>query len=204
MKAARPELIAAAAGACFCLLVMPLPVAAPCAALVTLGVLRWLPLLDSSEERQRDLQQLRELPLALDVLALCLDAGISWDRATRLAASGTGDPIRSALDSAAGRLSLGAAPDEVWQGAPSLHIIGSVVERSFRSGGAVSTLLRQQADAMRATERMQRIAAVRRLETTILLPLTALGLPAFFIGGVVPAGVSMYMQMLGPLLSTAT
>lgn len=181
---------------------LPMRWAAPIAALAAVLCLRWIPRLDFRQKSAFDRQISTELPVVLDMLALSLDAGISWDRALRLAASGASGDVRQELEIAGSRLALGATPKEVWRGGRSLHLIGAVVERSYRSGGAVSTLLAQQADSLRAAERMRRITAVRKLESTILLPLTAIGLPAFLIGGIVPAGASMLSDLLGPMFST--
>lgn len=143
------------------------------------------------------------MPLVLDVMALGLDAGISWDRCARLAADCSAGALRTEMATASGRLALGAASHEVWHGSFALSTVGRVVDRSFRSGAAVSVLLQQQADAMRASTRMRRLERVRRLETSILLPLTGLGIPGFLVLGVVPMIVSTFMQLGIPGLSTA-
>lgn len=186
----------------FCVLTLPMPAAAILGLPVAVLIVRWEPRQRSRSASVRHIQTMRDLPVVLDVLALSLDAGISWDRATRLASGCACDHMQDELTAAAGRLALGAAPDEVWRGAESLEAIGAVVERSFRSGGAVSNLLRQHADRLRADDRLRRISAVRRLETTILLPLTGLGLPAFLVAGVVPTIASMAMSTLPQLFST--
>ncbi len=144
----------------------------------------------------------RELPIALDVLALSLDAGASWDRAVHHAADCCTGDRAVALLTAAARLAMGAAPAEVWQGAPILGTIGSLVERSFRSGGAVSTVLREHADTVRQGERMRRIAGARRLATTAVMPVTFLGYPAFLLLGLIPTLVSSLLTLVGPVLST--
>jgi len=140
-------------------------------------------------------QQRVALPLALDVLSLSLDAGVAWDRSVGYAADCCAEDLERDLRVAAGRLAMGAAPSEVWQGSEVLRCIGAVVERSFRSGAAVSLLLRQHADSERAAERLRRIENSRRLGTKILMPVAFLGYPAFVVLALIPTLVSTFMQL---------
>ena len=174
---------------------MPAAISAPVGALLAAATLRWMPLLGSGAAQARALEQRLALPIALDVLSLCLDAGVSWDRGVRLAADCCTGELEQDLRTAAGRLAMGAAPQEVWSGSRTLEEIGIVVERSFRSGAAVSVLLRQYADGERASERLRRIEASRRLGTTILMPVSFLGYPGFVVLALIPTLVSTAAQL---------
>ncbi len=178
-----------AASCCF-LFIPDVNFAAPVAVTVFLLLERWLPRLGTEASEQQALEQRVALPLALDVLSLCLDAGVSWDRAVQAAADCCDGDLAHDLRVAAHRLTMGAAPAEVWTGTVVLRDIGSVVERSFRSGAAVSVLLRQHADGERAAERLRRIENSRRLGTKILMPVSFLGYPAFFTLALIPTLVS--------------
>lgn len=180
---------------CCCVLFMPAAISAPVGALLAAATLRWMPLLGSGAAQARALEQRLALPIALDVLSLCLDAGVSWDRGVRLAADCCTGELEQDLRTAAGRLAMGAAPQEVWSGSRTLEEIGIVVERSFRSGAAVSVLLRQYADGERASERLRRIEASRRLGTTILMPVSFLGYPGFVVLALIPTLVSTAAQL---------
>ncbi len=146
----------------------------------------------------------RELPIALDVLSLALDAGASWDRATLHAAACCTGSREADLRTAAARLAMGAAPGEVWRGSSVLEVLGSLVERSFRTGAGVSTVLRQHADSVRQAERLRRIEGARRLATRSVMPVTFLGYPAFLLLGLIPTLVTSMRALVGPLLSTTT
>lgn len=183
-----------AAGCCF-LFIPNVDFAAPVAVAVFLLLARWLPRLGSEADQQQALEQRVALPLALDVLSLCLDAGVSWDRAVLAAADCCDGDLAHDLRIAAHRLTMGAAPSEVWAGTAVLRDIGAVVERSFRSGAAVSVLLRQHADSERAAERLRRIENSRRLGTKILMPVSFLGYPAFFTLALIPTLVSSFMAL---------
>lgn len=189
-----------AAGVCFGWL--PLEKAAPAAAALAWAVLRWMPQLGSRGTHVVAHDVRMALPLALDVLSLSLEAGISWDRSVRYAADCCSGVLERELRVAAGRLAMGAAPAEVWQGSDALLGIGRVVERSFRSGAAVSVLLRQHADSERAAERLRRIENSRRLGTKILMPVSFLGYPAFVALGIIPILASTFQQFRFDLLPT--
>ena len=173
-----------------CFKFIPFAFASPCALAVGWWTYRLLPRLQSEAQHESRHRGRIELPLALDVLALGLDAGLSWDRATSFAATCCGGTLQSDFAIAAGRLAMGAAADEVWVGSSVLSEVGEVVDRSFRSGGTVSVLLRQHSDSLRAAERLRRIEKSRRLGTSILMPLTFIGVPAFLVIAIVPILVS--------------
>lgn len=175
------------------LVFIPFDVAVIVGAGLAILVYRWYPRIPDTamvEERQR---QLLAMPIVLDVMSLGLEAGISWDRATRYAATCAPLPLQTSLLRAADRLALGAAPHEVWT--DELVQIGTVVERSFRSGAPVSVLLRQQADALRADERLRRIQRSRRLGEQVLIPVTLLGMPGFFLLALLPTLASIGLQL---------
>jgi Flp pilus assembly protein TadB len=190
----RVQMTALLAAAC-CFLFLPIETAAPAAALSSLGILRWMPRLGNKATIGTAHEQRLALPLALDILALALDAGVAWDMGVRYAADCCTGELERDLRIAAGRLAMGAAPEEVWQGSTALRDIGTVVERSFRSGAGVSTLLRQHADSERATERLRRLENSRRLGTKILMPVSFLGYPAFVVLALIPTLASTAMQL---------
>ena len=168
---------------------------------VVLGLLagllasRVLANLVTGEQDRSDAVRAEQLPIALDVMSLGLDAGLAWHRSVGYAAACVDPVIAEPLLLAAHRLELGARAGEVWTGAPALLEIGEVISRSERSGSAVSDLLRQSADALRARTRAERLARAKRLGVTVMGPVTLCFLPAFIVLGLVP----LIGSMLGEL-----
>lgn len=185
----KQRLVMAVAAGSLPLVFMPFDVAVIVGALIALLVFRWVPRIPDGKAQAAAQERIRALPIVLDVLSLGLDAGISWDRATTYASDCATGELRTELRRAADRLSLGAAPHEVWT--DGLGQIGVVVERSFRSGAPVSVLLRQQADALRADERLRRLSQSRKLAEKVLVPVTLLGMPAFFLLALLPTLASI-------------
>lgn len=171
------------------LVFLPFDIAVIAGAAIGLLVFRWSPRIPDAKTQTAAVERVQSLPIVLDVLSLGLDAGASWDRATTYAADCASGRLRTELLRAAHRLSLGAAPHEVWT--DGLAEIGVVVERSFRSGAPVSTLLRQRADALRADERLRRLGQSRKLAEKVLMPVTLLGMPAFFLLALLPTLASI-------------
>lgn len=171
------------------LIFIPFDIAVVLGAAVAVLTYRWIPRLpDAATDAERHARSVA-LPIALDVLWLGLEAGISWDRATRYASECVDGGLRRDLARAADRLALGAAAREVWL--DGLRPIAEVVERSSHSGAAVSTLLRQQADTLRAAERQRRLEHSRRLGERVLMPVTLLGMPGFFLLALLPTLASI-------------
>lgn len=190
----RVQLTAALAFAC-CFFFLRLEVAAPAGVALAWAVLRWVPSLGSRGEQESSHEQTVLLPLAVDVMSLSLDAGIAWDRSVGYAADCCTGALEQDLRIAAARLGMGAAPSEVWHGSEALRGIGAVVQRSFRSGAAVSVLLRQHADSERAAERLRRIENSRRLGTKILMPVSFLGYPGFVVLALIPTLASTFQHL---------
>ena len=183
------RLFMSAAAGLLPLVVLPFDAAVIVGSGIAVLTYRWIPRLPDAaadaDQRTRELA----MPIALDVLWLGLEAGISWDRATRYASTCVDGSLREDLARAADRLALGAAAREVWL--DGLRPIAEVVERSSHSGASVAALLRQQADALRAAERLRRVERSRRLGEQILVPVTLLGMPGFFLLALLPTLASI-------------
>ena len=182
-----------AAAALLPLVLLPFDAAVIIGSVAAVLAYRWFPRIPDAASVAAAHELTIAMPIALDVMSLALDAGLSWDRATRYAAAASPPALRTMLERAATRLALGADPHEVWTG--ELRQIAVVVERSFRSGAPVSQLLRQQADALRADERLRRIQRSRRLGEQVLIPVTMLGMPGFFLLALLPTLASIGLQL---------
>jgi pilus assembly protein TadC len=129
----------------------------------------------------------RELPVACDLLAVCLAAGVPIGSALAAVAGAVSDPLRSELAHVAALYRLGAEPGDAWAGVPApLAPLGRAVARAGLSGSAIGGALRALAGDVRAAQRTRGEAAVRRAGVWVLAPLGACFLPAFVCLGVVP------------------
>lgn len=140
---------------------------------------------DGPDERGRGLE--RELPVACDLLAVCLAGGVPIAGALAAVAAATQEPIAGELRTVAALYRWGAAPSRAWaDAAPELAALGRVLVRGGESGSSVVPALRSLASDVRASSRARTETAVRRAGVWVLAPLGACFLPAFVCLGVVP------------------
>ncbi len=139
-----------------------------------------------------------DLPVACDLLAVCLAAGLPVGGALAAVASALPGTTGAALAGVAGRLRLGAAPHAAWAGTPApLAGLGRVLVRAGESGAAAVPALRVLAAEARQAARGDVEAAVRRAGVWVLAPLGACFLPAFVCLGIAPMVIGIAGQVFG-------
>ena len=127
------------------------------------------------------------LPLACDLLAVCLEAGIPPGSAVAAVAKVSPHPLGEVLSRVAGLYRLGAEPARAWAGAPPpLDGLARAFVRAGGSGSSLGPALRAVSADVRSSSRARTDAAVRRAGVWVLAPLGACFLPAFLCLGVVP------------------
>jgi pilus assembly protein TadC len=129
----------------------------------------------------------RDLPVAGDLLAVCLAAGMPVGSAVAAVADAVPDPLAGALRAVAGLYRVGAEPRRAWADAPEeLAPLGRVLVRAGESGSAAGPALRALSADARAASRAGIERDVRRAGVWVLAPLGLCFLPAFVCLGVVP------------------
>jgi hypothetical protein len=193
---ARRWLLAAAAGAAVAVLVGGTwGVAAGIAAAV--AGRRWLGRGGGSTARD-EAGILAELPVACDLLAVCLEAGVPPGAALSAVGGAVAEPLRASLREVAGRYRLGADPSGAWAGSPAaLQGLARAMVRAGASGSTVVPALRSLAAELRTSSRSRTDAAVRRAGVWVLAPLGACFLPAFVCLGVVPLVLGIARGVFG-------
>lgn len=194
--AARRWLLATGAGAAAGLVVGGLP-GLVTAGLVASAVERFLRRRRDRRGHERD-QIERDLPVACDLLAACLSAGVPAASALAGVAPAVGGPLGDSLGTVAGLLRLGAEPRKAWADAPAeAAALARLLVRSAESGAAVSGPLRTLAADARAAARGRAEAAVRRAGVWVLAPLGLCFLPAFLCLGVIPLVLGIVTDVFG-------
>lgn len=131
-----------------------------------------------------------QLPQAIDLLAVCLEAGLPLRLATAEVSRVVAVPLGAVLAEVSALVALGADEASVWRevaaGEPALAELGREVARSVDSGVALSGTLRVLgADARRRSVATAQVRA-RRVGVRSVLPLMTCFLPSFVLLGVVP------------------
>lgn len=138
-----------------------------------------------------------ELPVACDLLAVCLTAGLPVAGALAAVAGALPGPLGAELASVAGRYRLGAAARAAWAGVPGpLAPLGRVLARAGESGSTVVPALHGLAADRRAALRAGTEARVRTAGVWVLAPLGACFLPAFVCLGVAPVVLGIAADVL--------
>jgi pilus assembly protein TadC len=128
-----------------------------------------------------------ELPIAADLLAVCLLAGLPVGAALGAVAEAVTGSLAAELRCVANLHRLGAEPRRAWADvAPELTGLARVLVRAGESGSNVVPALRALAADIRAELRADAEARVRRAGVWVLAPLGLCFLPAFLCLGVVP------------------
>jgi Flp pilus assembly protein TadB len=139
-----------------------------------------------------------DLPVACDLLAVCLEAGLPVGGALAAVAIALPGPLGQELATVAGLYRLGAAPRRAWAEVPGeLAALGRVLVRAGESGSTVVPALRSLAADARAEQRSRADAAVRRAGVWVLAPLGACFLPDFLCLGVVPLVLGIAADVFG-------
>jgi pilus assembly protein TadC len=164
---------------------------------VTLGAERLLRrAADDSRRRTADLA--RDLPVACELLAVCLGAGVPLGAALHEVGAALPGPAGRELVRVAGLYRLGAEPRHAWADAPAeLAALGRAVVRAGETGARAVPALQALATDARSTARAATDAAVRRAGVWVLAPLGACFLPAFLCLGVVPLVLGIAGDVFG-------
>lgn len=138
-----------------------------------------------------------DLAFDLDLVAVCLQAGLPVDRALDHAVRASGD--RSGLAHIARSARLGLAGDTGGE-RTELSAVIAVIRFSSRTGVALAPLLQAHADELRRSEHRRRQIAAARLGVMLVMPLGVCVLPAFVLLGVVPVLLTL-LSDLAPALT---
>ncbi|MGV1087188.1 MAG: type II secretion system F family protein [Mycobacterium sp.] len=136
---------------------------------------------------------------ALDVLAVCLEAGMGVANAAAATAPSASPGLRVVLQRAADLLALGADPDIAWSvadGDPDLDALMRLARRSASSGSALAHGVRELADQLRQDAVHAAAAAAERAGVFIAGPLGLCFLPAFVCLGIVPVVAGLAADVL--------
>lgn len=163
------------------------------------------------------------LAFDLELVAICLQSGLTPERALILAAQAAGD--RSGLGRLGHAIALGQSTESrqaghahsaahgaggvTGEGAPRpvvsqlpdiderLCPVVSLIDFSRRTGVALAPLLRGLSADLRRSEHRRRQLAAARLGVTLVIPLGVCILPAFILLGIVPVVITLVSDMAG-------
>ncbi len=131
----------------------------------------------------------RQAPVAMEFLAVCLDAGAPVASAVASVVEVSPDPSASLLGRVLAHLDVGRAPEEAWAELRNDPVWGPAARdfvRSARSGTALSEALRRHAADLRQVQHDEETKRARTVGVKSVCPLMGCFLPAFVLVGVIP------------------
>jgi pilus assembly protein TadC len=152
--------------------------------------------LEPASVRRRSAAARAELPYAADLLAVCLDAGASLDRALHVVGEATGGVLGEAFARSAAVLALGAPVAEAvrpWRSDPALvalERLATLMVRSAESGTALAAACARLAADERDARRWRVDVVARQVAIRATAPLGLCFLPAFVLLAIVPVVVA--------------
>jgi tight adherence protein C len=135
----------------------------------------------------------RELPDALDLLTLCVEAGQNFDGALTLVSSKMRGPLAREIARALQELHMGMRRVDAIRGmgtrtsVSELRSFCTAVVQAGDLGIPIASVLREQAEEMRLKRRQRADEQARKVPVKMVIPLVFLLLPAIFLVVLGPA-----------------
>lgn len=144
----------------------------------------------------------KALPDALDLLTICVEAGLGFDAAMRKVADKWDNELSIAFSRALQEMQLGKLRREALRdmaeriGAAEFESFVAAVIQSEQLGVSMAKILRIQADDMRVRRRQRAEQAAQRAPVLMLLPMAFLIFPTILI---IMMGPAVLIVMNGPI-----
>ncbi len=140
-----------------------------------------------------------DLPLTLDLLSVCLRAGMPLVAALETVADALPGPFSADLHVVAGLQRLGAAPAAAWADLAldtDLAPVARAVARSAESGSRLAAAFERLATDRRAALASTGLARARTAGVVAMAPLGLCFLPAFVCLGITPIVLSLFGEVV--------
>jgi tight adherence protein C len=148
----------------------------------------WLPFLVVSHVGQKRQQQIQAtLPDALDMLTLCVEAGLPFDAALAQVAHGTRGPLAGEIARVLHETQMGKRRSEAMRDLADrtnvleLRVLATAIVQATDLGIPIAQVLREQSREMRVRRRQRAEEAARKVPVKVLFPLILCLFPALFI-----------------------
>jgi tight adherence protein C len=168
------------------------------------GLGYYLPVLSlGSRIRRRQREVIRSLPDALDLMTICVEAGLGFDAAMSKVAEKWDDELSLAFSRVIQELQLGKLRREALRDmADRMEVrdvstfVASIIQAD-QLGVSISKVLRIQSDQMRIRRRQRAEELARAATLKILLPVVFLIFPAILVVLLGPAGIQLWTLFTG-------
>jgi tight adherence protein C len=152
-------------------------------------------LYNSGEKRQAKIQT--ALPDAMDMLTVCVEAGLGFDAALAQVARNTTGPLAGEFARALQEMQLGASRAQALRAmtarttVPELRAFVSALTQATELGITVAQVLREQAREMRLKRRQRAEEKAQKVPVKITFPLVFCLFPALFVVILAPGVITI-------------
>ncbi|MGQ0434215.1 MAG: type II secretion system F family protein [Microthrixaceae bacterium] len=140
---------------------------------------------------------LRQLPDIMDLLVICMEAGLGFTSAVSRTVANIDGEMSDEFALALGEMRAGASRADALSGLaervhlPQVRSFVMAIRQADQFGISVSTVLRNQADEMRVTRRQIAQEKAQKAPVKMLVPMVFCIFPPMFIVVIGPAGLAM-------------
>ena len=149
-------------------------------------------------ERRRREAVARDLPHAVDLLAVLVESGRDPVDALARVCRALPGPAADRLQAVVDRTRVGSSPEHAWSAVeddPALALLARAVVRSHTSGSPVATAIAHVAHELDEELAANQEDRARRVGVLAALPLGLCMLPAFMLLGIVPTVATLLSQV---------
>ncbi|MHB8511921.1 MAG: type II secretion system F family protein [Actinomycetota bacterium] len=171
---------------------------------VVLGILGYYApewrLRGSAGKRQAWIQ--RELPDALDLLSITVEAGLGFDAAVKRVAQNEKGPLGEELHRMLQEMQLGKSRSAALRSlsertsVPELHSFVLAMIQADQFGISIGQVLHVQANQMRLKRKQRAEERAQKIPVKILMPLLGCVFPSLFVVILGPAGIQIYHSLI--------
>ncbi len=158
-------------------------------------------LYNSGAKRQAKI--VRNLPDAIDLLTICVEAGLGFDGALAQVARNTTGPLAEEFARSLQEMQIGRSRTEALRGmvarttAPDLRTFVSAIVQAGELGIPVARVLREQAAEMRVKRRQRAEEQAQKVPVKIMIPLITCIFPALLIIIIGPGIIQIAHSLFG-------
>jgi tight adherence protein C len=143
------------------------------------------------------------LPDALDMLTVCVEAGLGFDAALAQVARNTQGPLAAEFARSLQEMQIGQSRTQALRGmvarttVPELRAFVSALVQATELGITIAQVLREQAREMRLRRRQRAEERAQKVPVKILFPLICCLLPALFVVIIGPGVIQIAHSLFG-------
>lgn len=158
-------------------------------------------LYNAGTKRQEKIR--RALPDALDMLTVCVEAGLGFDAALAQVARNTTGPLAAEFSRVLQEIQIGKSRSQALRAmtnrttVPELRVFVSALVQAGELGIAIADVLREQAKEMRLRRRQRAEEQAQKVPVKILFPLVFCLFPSMFIVIIGPGVISIAHVLFG-------